>query len=230
MRLSRALTLLAAGAAAAWLVERRGRTAAVALPGAAPGPRPLSPEPSPRASVRGPQVAVHSPQSTGRGSEDSGFAPAEPPPSAPPAPKLPAFDPPDPDVEAPDPRILAAEQPTLEHEAVEQVEPVDVQAVVDDLLAPADGESIVDAEVVEDHGAEPLTDERLATRVRRELAKDPGIPAGAVVVEVDDGLVYLRGQIDSPGLIGDLERRVQELDGVGRVRNLLHLPGTPPPG
>ena len=87
----------------------------------------------------------------------------------------------------------------------------------------------MDAEVVVDEEPEPTADDRVAQSVRDELARTPGIPAGAVSVEVSEGTVYLRGKIDRPGTISELDGRIRDLDGVIRLRNLLHLPGTPPP-
>jgi osmotically-inducible protein OsmY len=42
------------------------------------------------------------------------------------------------------------------------------------------------------------------------------------------GVVELRGQIDDPAVIEDLERRARNVTGVRDVRNLLHLPGQTP--
>jgi hypothetical protein len=42
--------------------------------------------------------------------------------------------------------------------------------------------------------------------------------------------VYLRGEIERPGTITEIERLASRVPGVTQVRNFLHLPGTPPPG
>jgi hypothetical protein len=208
MRLSRAITLLAAGAAAAWAAERQRRATAHAVlpepPPEPPGPAP--PEPGERVAPEEPGL---------------GEAEAEPAPEPP--------EPPEPEPPSAEP-LVSSEQPTLEESVVEEPDPIDVNAVVEDLIAPLESEAVVDAEVVEEpEPAGPPSDELVAASVRRALARDPRIPAGAVTVEAAAGQVFLRGEIDSPGLIGELERRVQEIEGVDRVRNLLHLPGTPPP-
>ena len=85
--------------------------------------------------------------------------PAEPePPLAEPEPPRAE---PEPKPEEPVSPSLPSEQPTLEQAAVEEAEPVDVHAVVDDLIAPAGGEAIVDAEVVDEpRPPEPPSDER----------------------------------------------------------------------
>ena len=41
--------------------------------------------------------------------------------------------------------------------------------------------------------------------------------------------MFLRGQVDRPELIHDLEEAVRKVPGVRGVENLLHLPGTPAP-
>lgn len=42
-----------------------------------------------------------------------------------------------------------------------------------------------------------------------------------------DGTVYLRGEVERPSDVDEIERRVREIAGVERVEQLLHLPGTP---
>ena len=41
--------------------------------------------------------------------------------------------------------------------------------------------------------------------------------------------VYLRGQLEDQSLIEELEQRVHTVQGVSRVENLLHTPGTEAP-
>ena len=48
-------------------------------------------------------------------------------------------------------------------------------------------------------------------------------------VNVEDGIVYLRGQIDSPDEIARLEQSARGVDGVRGVQNLLHRPGEEAP-
>ena len=48
-------------------------------------------------------------------------------------------------------------------------------------------------------------------------------------VNVEHGVVYLRGQLEDQSLIGELEQRVRTVNGVNRVENLLHIPGTEAP-
>jgi osmotically-inducible protein OsmY len=47
-------------------------------------------------------------------------------------------------------------------------------------------------------------------------------------VQALDGVVELRGQVDDPAAIDQLETRTRNVTGVRDVRNLLHLPGQEP--
>jgi osmotically-inducible protein OsmY len=73
-----------------------------------------------------------------------------------------------------------------------------------------------------------LSDATLADKVRSEVFRDPALPKGDVNVNVEEGRVVLRGQVESPELVEELERRVRKVVGVRDVENLLHLPGTEP--
>jgi osmotically-inducible protein OsmY len=77
--------------------------------------------------------------------------------------------------------------------------------------------------------AERLNDPALARKVETEIFRDADIPKGDVSVNVENGVVYLRGQIDRPELIESLGVRASSVDGVKGVQNLLHTPGTPAP-
>lgn len=68
-----------------------------------------------------------------------------------------------------------------------------------------------------------------AEAVRAALAQVSPEHAGAVRVEVHDGVAYLRGEVASPEAITAMDRRARDVSGVRSVENLLHLPGTPPP-
>jgi len=109
-------------------------------------------------------------------------------------------------------------------DAVEAVSDAsDVTSVVEDLLAVAPGEEteIVDAEVVTEREPD------VADSVRAALAEILG--SGSLEVEAAGGVVWLRGELERPDAITKAERTAASVDGVTEVRNLLHLPGTPPP-
>lgn len=65
----------------------------------------------------------------------------------------------------------------------------------------------------------------LAQRVESEVFRDPAVPQGQVNINVEDGIVVLRGQLQRPEQISSLEAAVRKVPGVKGVKNLLHLPG-----
>jgi hypothetical protein len=72
-------------------------------------------------------------------------------------------------------------------------------------------------------------DGKLKEKVESELFGQADVPKGQIMVNVEDGVVFLRGQVDQPGQIEDFEQRVRRIVGVEDVQNLLHLPETPAP-
>lgn len=76
---------------------------------------------------------------------------------------------------------------------------------------------------------EPPDDATLTDKVESIVFRDPRFPKGQVSVNAEQGEVFLRGQLDRPELIRDLEEAVRKVSGVRAVENLLHEPGTPAP-
>ena len=74
-----------------------------------------------------------------------------------------------------------------------------------------------------------LDDITLARKVESEIFRDRDVPKGNINVNVIDGVVELRGEIEEPGMIEDLEQAARKVGGVKDVENLLHTPGTPAP-
>jgi osmotically-inducible protein OsmY len=72
-------------------------------------------------------------------------------------------------------------------------------------------------------------DVTLTRKVETEIFRDAEIPKGQINVNAENGKVYLRGEVEKPELINDLEKRARKVQGVQDVENLLHLPGTPAP-
>jgi hypothetical protein len=72
-------------------------------------------------------------------------------------------------------------------------------------------------------------DVTLARKVESEIFRDADVPKGQINVNAEGGVVYLRGEIDNPDLIKDLEKAARNVQGVREVENLLHAPGTPAP-
>jgi osmotically-inducible protein OsmY len=77
--------------------------------------------------------------------------------------------------------------------------------------------------------AERLNDPGLAAKVESEIFRSEDAPKGDVSVNVEDGVVYLRGQVDSPETIAQLEDGARKVEGVRGVQNRLHGPGEPAP-
>jgi hypothetical protein len=74
----------------------------------------------------------------------------------------------------------------------------------------------------------PADDVTLAHKVETEIFRPVGAPKGSVDVNAVDGVVWLRGQVNRHEQLDELEERARHVVGVKEVRNLLHLPGTPP--
>ena len=72
-------------------------------------------------------------------------------------------------------------------------------------------------------------DVTLARKVETEIFRDAEVPKGQINVNAENGTVYLRGQVEQPELIRDLEERTRKVQGVQEVENLLHTPGTEAP-
>ena len=74
-----------------------------------------------------------------------------------------------------------------------------------------------------------VDDQALKVKVESEVFRPADAPKGAVDVNVQNGIVYLRGQVEQPELIQDLEQRVRAVQGVREVENLLRVPGSEAP-
>ena len=72
-------------------------------------------------------------------------------------------------------------------------------------------------------------DVTLARKVETEIFRDADAPKGQVDVNVQDGVVQLRGEVQSPELLNDLVEKARRVQGVRDVESLLHLPGTEAP-
>lgn len=72
-------------------------------------------------------------------------------------------------------------------------------------------------------------DPTLAQKVESILFRDPDVPKGRLNINVVDGVVVLRGEVERPDQITALEREVRQIPGVRGVESYLHLPHTPAP-
>lgn len=68
-------------------------------------------------------------------------------------------------------------------------------------------------------------DATLKAKVETELFRSDGAPKGKVNVNAQNGIVQLRGELDSQDLIDDLVRKARKIHGVREVESLLHVPG-----
>ena len=72
-------------------------------------------------------------------------------------------------------------------------------------------------------------DTTLKGKVETEIFRDAEAPKGQVDVNVVDGVVFLRGEVEGEDLIRDLEKATKKVSGVKGVENLLHTPGSEAP-
>ena len=80
------------------------------------------------------------------------------------------------------------------------------------------------------HDEVDLDDATLAQKVMSELFRDGSLPKGALNVNAENGVVYLRGEVERPELIVEIVERARRIGGVVDVEDLLHLPARPRPG
>jgi osmotically-inducible protein OsmY len=67
-------------------------------------------------------------------------------------------------------------------------------------------------------------DEALADRVRSEIFRPEDAPKGSVNVNVENGIVYLRGEVDDRKQARKLVKSAKSVDGVDEVESLIHTP------
>jgi osmotically-inducible protein OsmY len=67
-------------------------------------------------------------------------------------------------------------------------------------------------------------DATLKAKVESELFRPADIPKGKIDVNAEEGVVYLRGEADTPEMITELVERARKIQGVRDVESLLHLP------
>ena len=72
-------------------------------------------------------------------------------------------------------------------------------------------------------------DATLTQRVESQILRGRDVPKGAININAEEGVVVLRGELDRPEQIRELEDAAAHVKGVRAVRNLLHLRNTPAP-
>jgi osmotically-inducible protein OsmY len=80
----------------------------------------------------------------------------------------------------------------------------------------------------DDRKLDQLGDAALARKVESEIFRAADAPKGDVDVNVENGVVFLRGEVE-PDWIERLGTEAEQVNGVKAVRNLLHAPGSPAP-
>ena len=77
--------------------------------------------------------------------------------------------------------------------------------------------------------SERLNDPALQAKVESEIFRPDDAPKDKVSVNVEDGVVYLRGELDDPAAMESLREAAAKVEGVRDVQSLLHAPGEPAP-
>jgi gas vesicle protein len=72
-------------------------------------------------------------------------------------------------------------------------------------------------------------DVTLAHKVESEIFRAADVPKGQINVNVQEGVVQLRGEVPSEDMLNDLVEKTRSIQGVRDVESLLHLPGAPTP-
>ena len=66
-------------------------------------------------------------------------------------------------------------------------------------------------------------DAKISDEVRTLLAQSPAFGANQISVQTVNGVVYLRGLVSTPYLIGEAQSIAEQAPGVTDVRNLLYI-------
>ena len=95
-----------------------------------------------------------------------------------------------------------------------------------DMAAQAEGVKQKVTHLKEEDKPQP-DDVTLAHKVESVIFRGRDVPKGQINVNAEEGVVFLRGEADTPELIDELEARTRKVKGVREVENLLHLPEAP---
>ena len=77
--------------------------------------------------------------------------------------------------------------------------------------------------------AEELDDSTLVDKVESIVFRHRDVPKGQININAENGVVFLRGEVEKPELIKELEAQTRKVQGVKEVENLLQLAGGPAP-
>ena len=74
-----------------------------------------------------------------------------------------------------------------------------------------------------------VDDQQLHACVQTDVLGRVDVPKDRIVMNVEDGIVVLRGELDSQAQIDDVLEKVGAVSGVRAIDSLLHVHGTPAP-
>ena len=72
-----------------------------------------------------------------------------------------------------------------------------------------------------------IDDATLVDKVESIVFRRRDLPKGQININAENGVIFLRGQVERPELVEALEARVRKVQGVKDVQNLLHTPKSP---
>ncbi|MDQ6709759.1 MAG: BON domain-containing protein [Candidatus Dormibacteraeota bacterium] len=78
-------------------------------------------------------------------------------------------------------------------------------------------------------GSAPVDDLTLRDRVESEVFRDSSLPKGRLNLDVESGVVTIRGQVENAYEIASIEKAVLKVRGVNGVENLMHVQGSAAP-
>lgn len=99
--------------------------------------------------------------------------------------------------------------------------------LVHHVSADARGTALRAAHAVKKPASVELDDATLVDKVESIVFRNHDVPKGQININAENGVVFLRGQVDRPELVETLESRVRKVRGVKGVENLLHVPEAP---
>jgi osmotically-inducible protein OsmY len=74
-----------------------------------------------------------------------------------------------------------------------------------------------------------MDDVTIAQRIRSEVLGRPALDAREIIVDVNEGVARLRGQLEDPERIQTLVEQTKKIPGVREVESLIHLEDMPAP-
>jgi osmotically-inducible protein OsmY len=73
--------------------------------------------------------------------------------------------------------------------------------------------------------SKPMSDDLIYDQVKRKLANDPDVKGGALDIDVKEGVVTLRGKVETDRQKQKAEKLAKKVSGVKKVVNEIQLSG-----